>query len=1659
MDDIFNVNSPALGGQQDAMVSTPTSPLDFTQAPAFLQAADNHSLANGNSSWYDPTTWNLGEKALHTGYFVAASLASGANSIYNTAGAGANWLGGNFEANDITTSLSELDNNLGAYYANNKESADLVGFIATSFIPGLGGVKVLNAGQKVLAASKGGYVGANIAKSIGLLATDGATYAAKAGEEIAQTQGVYSLINRNVQRSILAGVGQATLESAAFETAVTATMNQSPILKDQDTKDILHNILIGGALGGAFGGAITGAINSKITKNVIKEADIAAKPFTQITSYPGMSASDKITSAFSDIQDMNSVLNLGPSQVPNVGTLIANKTDKLYNIARTATRELSGGDDTIGNMIADINVGSSGDLVTQNMSGVLDAARISTSSKTEQGINAYAAQVRDFNAKVAKRGGSEIGLKELEDPNLALRYVKLLGEGTGDISDAAPQVLRIADTVEPAGLFKPSYEKAVQDVVDSYKFKSPADLYNPLEDAFASHTKWEARYIWAAKQEIKPNTLIHENDIPLIEQATLQKVPFRLQSERGYEDLILPEEAMNRLEQVKNDVAMQLQDKYRGLQSNEEIAKKVNIKLGYLEGTAVSDNIPSDILATQSAQAQYNAMRIAKGLQDATAPAVDISTLPTYAKIGYSTAGTKDIDGNILSGMVAIRARYNAYQEGINNAVTKVAGNLYDRMVHPSDKMLLGVTRNGAGPGDWSFAGGAYNSVESWAQQTGAVTHDLRSNLVTSAREILNPVAQKLASNKNAAIEFQAINDKILSTSEDYILNDAGTGLISKKIKEYRNALEAGGYPLVPKLQEGAPHEIIFKDTDTANAVAAHIQVGGATQNNIKTIQAAQGIVNEKDVRTFYPIRPNEKDYPFKAFVRDDTVTGVGHMSMLHAADEDTLKAMIEKVNATTSFKTITRDQSEEYHKALGDWDYDKSLHDNYINSALKRNGVSSPFFQQTDPEKITEDWLAHHTKAQSVLASETMNAKFGKEFEYIRNLADAHGNVGTSRAGNANVIAAESDSNNPYLSYLRTSLDISAFNSTHPLLSGMQQKLDSIVSRGWDSIAGAVRGAQSVEDLDNVNSALQSAGVTSGYRDAATELLANHSAPRGVLNTFVRRANSIMAGMLIRTDGMNALNTAIGHNVLLGAETNHIISAIKNGRNDLVGPLADLMQVSVPGTTDLINSPAKLIAKSIKNWFDPAAMNDAGENLKDFYNRIGQSSNIRDALNATLGNLTLNGTEDATALSGKINNAFKGFKDLMGGRPGDSVGSRIINTGEKLTGNSYVHAFNEFVAADVIRQITDLGIKGGVIDAGEQLGYISTFTNRVHANILASQRPLMFQGPVGNAVGLFQSYQFNMMQQAFRYVGEGAAKDAGMLLGLQGTLHGVNGLPGFNFMNQHIVGEAAGNTNHKDITGAVYQSAGKTAGDWILYGAPSNIMGNNLYIRGDLNPHNTSVIPTSLADIPFVSAAAKFFGNLKNATVKIGDGGNLWQTFLQGVEHNGISRPLAGLAQTLQAAGNGGTAFSTTNKGDIIGANDIFSLATAARLMGGKPLDEAIAHDEVMRLQAYAASDSQKRNQLGEAIKSTIIAGGNPSPEDVNNFAKQYASLGGRQKEFSREIMRLSLQANTSQANVIATNLKNPQSQAMQRVMGGDPIMDGRNISNATSNFFNQNP
>jgi hypothetical protein len=354
--------------------------------------------------------------------------------------------------------------------------------------------------------------------------------------------------------------------------------------------------------------------------------------------------------------------------------------------------------------------------------------------------------------------------------------------------------------------------------------------------------------------------------------------------------------------------------------------------------------------------------------------------------------------------------------------------------------------------------------------------------------------------------------------------------------------------------------------------------------------------------------------------------------------------------------------------------------------------------------------------------------------------------------------------------------------------------------------------------------------------------------------------------------------------------------------------------------------------------------------------------------------------------------------------------------------------------------QLAGAKVAAGQMSQESIPAFMNTFVNRTQTNILASQRPLLFQGPVGQAIGLFQSFQFNTMQQLFRGVSEGGAKDAAMLLGLQGTIFGLNGLPGFQYINQHIIGTASGNKNHTDAYSMLYGDAGKTAGDWLMYGIPSNMLQTNLYSRGDINPRTLTVVPVNPQDIVAVSAFSKFVGNLKETVGKIAGGGDIWQSVLQGLEHNGLSRPLAGIAQTLQATGPTGKVFSTTNAGNINFVNDFMSLATLSRLAGGKPLDEALANDQVARATVYKAADKERMKAATETFITTVVGDptGQVTTQAVHNYLGDFVAAGGKADQFNANMLSVMTKVNTPRANLIIASMRDPRALDMKNMMNG---------------------
>lgn len=1614
------------------------------QMPAYQYAADSHSIGNGNFAITDPSSW--GEGLGNAGKFIATAVISGANSFYNSGVTVGNWLGADLQENDTGTMIAAMDDDLGKYYGENKNSVDMAGFILGSFVPGMAGIKLLNAGQKALSvAQKTGMIGANMSRVTGLLTPSAKAYTTLAAADIAQSSATFSAISGNALKAIGSGYGQAALESAAFEIAVQATMFKSPVLDDHDGMDIAKNMLTGMLVGGAIGGAINHAITIGNIKGAVKAFNPAEKQFADVADMTSLSPAQRIIARNDNIKTMPEAPTAGeiasggypwakkllqdvtPQQQGVIaenlsGRLSRLKEETLTSLAnknRMDFHELASKDADLANHMADMSHGLEANQMLANMEGLTEIGRLSTPLKAEAEIAKFntkqAASLEDiFNLPV----GGGIAPKKIG-------FVKLSGEGMGDVSFDAPKVLSLGDS------FKSRAE--IETKIASYKFKEKSTWDANLVD----HTEAEARYIWADRKALVQNGMtIGEHDIPLLEKALERRLEsITVVSKAGNYEINTAGDLAKHIQVSKEEVAANLlKGRAAGTGiTTEEIAKITNVKMSYLEGEH-SQELAKDLFARQAAKSNYAKQLEERGLS-ADAKLDNFDFQPQYVKTAYDTSVLKAMDQNQVSGMAYLKAQQKLYQGAVDTVLAKhVPEDLLNRLWHPGDDMMLKTNRFGSGPGLVSFANGGYHTPESWAESIGSATAALQKHYKGATSDTLQPVLHKLVSNPEAAIEFETINKKLMSTSEQYGIAEDGQSLVPLKMLDWQAEIKAGKKTQAPTLQEGAELSIPLKTDGAREAWISRTNMTSERTQGFAEVRNAQGLEDIKDVRALRPVRPDPKDYPYYAVVVDESVTGVGHKSMIHANNPKELEAMIGKVPG--NYEVYKGDQLKEYFKAHGEFDYEMTLHENYIDADLKRSGVNNPFFIKTDPQKIAQSLLADHLKSDDIFARELVNAKYEKEFGFLRQQGAQYTNTATSKyTGSFRDI--ENSVNNPYLNYVKTALNVSQV-SEHPYIMGLNQKLDAGVSKIWNTITEAVGKVKSPEDLLAINQSFQKFGLKTAYYDAATDMLANHTAPKGVLMNFVSKANAMLSTLTLRLDPLNAINNAVGSTVLYGTELKSFINAMGKDDTELAGRLSGLLKMDRPsmnnlsGTaTDQITTAGKVMQNAVKNWFDKEAKTLSGVPLKDYYKSNGWSTRLADQATQMMEDLTLVGTENASVMSQKMQSAFKNFKELA-------------NKGEVLTGNKYAEEFNRFVSADSMRQLTDLGVAAGKITEQEAIGYINTFVNRTQGNITASQRPLMFQGAVGQAVGLFQTYQFNMMQQLFRHVAEGAPKDTAMLLGLQGTMFGMNGLPGFNFINTHIVGTMSGNPKHTDMYNSVYGMAGKSVGDLLLYGLPSNLLRANLYTRGDINPRNVTIVPVNPVDIPFVNATMKFYDNVAGTIGRVANGASVWESMLQGIEHNGLSRPLAGIAQVAQAATHGGNVFSTTTKGSISGGNDLLSWATATRLAGGKPFDDAIANDAVFRINAYKAADTSRMQGLALAIKTSGIAGGEMDAEQVNKFAAKYAALGGKQQNFNKFMIKEIKSANTNKANEIMQSLKNPYAQKMQQVMGGTAGLDG---------------
>jgi hypothetical protein len=1148
------------------------------------------------------------------------------------------------------------------------------------------------------------------------------------------------------------------------------------------------------------------------------------------------------------------------------------------------------------------------------------------------------------------------------------------------------------------------------------------DLFNSVDEAKAAIARYsgvgltksasmagadvlesELRYaaFRAASPESVRITEIVSGDIPALEWAVANRTAPISFAGRDLSKMA-DEELLRFVQAEKLNLAQALVAEGKSIP---EAARAANIKESVLRGEVRGAG--DDFFAAQSNFNSYRSKMQAKNLP------VDPDALlrPTVGQITYSrTAQTSAKEIAVEQGIVdaySVAAKRNALAfEAMRAELTPLMGEgVVATLPELGTQQILRETfKEDVGSTLLRTASSTDGLAAKFEYIGKQVDNQTRKQLSVLDDSLLN-AAVAVRNNKAAALEFEALNQEVNRTVRKYIpvthegknyFIDAGVDLTTTDLA----ALIKN--PSIAQFQAGARSVIAVENADAFRLLKKHIAHNDDLIRSYAAIGRARGeqVAHlESNLGTFYGIKPDPKKYSHVAFVKDkDLVEGAaGQVTMIHATSAQELEALMQAArNAGSRFDVFDRKSGEIFHQLAADYDRSKTLWRTSVDSSLASKGINSKFFQATDPNAIVDDMIGFHRAAIANKVRNEFAAYYQEAFSTVRGLGEEYARISGSKYGSAIETWLDTKDKNPAFDYIKTALNISK-RAEYPVWDGFNTLLSNSFSRAWNGLSGILKETPSPETLAATSAELEKLGAKTAYNDAALEIFRNHRAGGQELTKFVSTVNGALGFLTLRMDPLNALNNVIGANVLL---TSNAKSQLKN--------------LKLEGIGDVL-SPGKLIFEAQQEFFSKAKPG------MDRYIKLGiVPEKDVSVIQQLLDDAAITGVETASELGKRR------------GRIAEAT-SKLMKGAEKWSGNLMAEANTRYVSARVAEKIgAARGLGGTELDV-----FVNGFVNRVNGNLLASQRPALFQGPLGQAIGLFQSYQFNMMQNLLRNVADGEGKTVAMMLGMQTTLYGAKSLPGFDYINNGVIGMASGNKEHRDIYDATYGALGKSGAEALLYGLPSNLLGAGLFSRGDTNPRNLTIIPTSLEQIPIIGATLKMYQNGMDTARNIAGGAGIVNSLVAGIEHNGVSRPLAGVAAMARAfTTEGGQSFSTTGKGTPIGYSDLISWSSAVRMAGGKPFDEAIANDKIYRIGYYSAAD--KARMLNAAETAKIAFAGNPGAE-LDAVLDTYLAAGGRQQTFNQWAMKQMLSANTSTTEQMISRLKSERSQKVQQLLGGE--------------------
>lgn len=1632
--------------------------------------ADLHQTASGESSFFEPIAEGIGKG-------LPLAIGSGLVSMYNTAVSLGNAFGADAEKIDYGAAVANYDDDLAAYYEDHKGLVDLGGFIATSFVPGVAGIKAL----KML---QGGVAGTNAARSTGLLKNTNQVFGffrnaeqkftGKALNKIRNTTNeVYDSLANEKLLGIAAGVGEQALQGVAFETAVLLSMNQSPVLSAEDEgyfTSLLrnsHEILTAGAITGVVGGTVSGLVLSGKLNKAIREVDIQQLPSKKAT-YLGvqqMAGEDPGSAIAMDFAywvgrkaEFEARKGKGELSDPEIIHYERSSKRQADDIRLRITQKITNGDGRLGEelwksvtsapnpveamdlslsaarlvetvTLADEPLGaalpkvftSAGELPFRQaknilarqkvFEGVIDNPTAEDFIMLERGgYELYRSSDNVYHVVEESRYAKQTLVKEQKEFKTPELIVKLSGDQAGQITEYAFPT--IGDLGEVS-----IHPKTGQLLLNKLEWDMPK-TFNPLENKPIDSN---AQFVWAAKRNLDDLAQVSgagkeldipKGDLPLLERLAVKN---DFKGELFYDGSSI--DATDIVQVLREEKLVLRQELMQAGHDFKQIARELNVTEEFAE-TGMGDGF------------------LLSKIED--------HTVPQYAKIFYDT--NRVPDKYYARGVEDLRSRVALGKDMNLKAAAKVLGPMFAQMPKTNGTMLdLSTIPGHAGfltRSDYDYGG--FGAV---MQNVGRIVNTLRRERSQGVFQSLQGLENQIAQlDKVGWADANLVLSRGRSAKEPlYLLSADITGqeniFIEKPFfKQIQKLLEKNKDDEAQALLEKALKDnraFTIKNKDVEAYFLANHEINQKRVANWNAIFAAKGSGKFYDPDQVYFPPLDTRRYPFVAFVKEKAEVGTGDLQEVGVIAAPTAKDLEAKINQVesafgkrfdtySSLKLFTADDIKAYKKIQAEYESGPLLGESLTDQAMRKEGLLYEFQPRTDLEFI-KDFQSWHWNQETAIIRQGVELHYAQEFAELRAMAQNYDNFATSKFGAKQKLKTSKE--NPYTRYIHTGLDISDFDRYDSLWGKFNDVTQGFFTKAFSAWDTAVEKASAGEmDWIAANKLAESYGLRMPYKDVVWEVVNPRIENARSLEGIVAKVNGSVSTLTLGLDFLNSVINVISFPIMGLAETRNILQHIKDPA--IVGRLADATGVEILGLEGTkMPTSMKLLSGSIERFFK-----DDGTLLK-YYTDIGA---VQDSLQL------YKNVASASSLTEEATSSAVGFREWA-----DKLHA-AARLGKTITGHEKAEQFVRFLAADIMKQITEIAhVPKDLVPT-----YINSFVSRVHGNYLANQRPHLFQGPVGQAISLFQTYQFNIMQNMVRYVGQGDKTAAAMLLGLQNTIFGLQANPGFYILNAAI---GSMNPEHQDIVSAtrgflntevIDPVDGKPVrmtniANWVLYGLGSNVLQTSLYNRGDLTPRYVTVVPTQLSDVPGIAIPVKAISAFYQTASNIVKGGNMQQSLLDGLAHFGANRPLSGLAQLAQG-------YRTTGSGNLISAySDLDGWTVAAKLAGGEELNRAVALDAYYRNLAYKKKDQDTINQLGEAVKTTMYKGQSPTEEQVTSFMNQYTRAGGSPHGFNRWMQNKFKNANESQINRLKAHVSSRAGRLQAQAMGAEEVPD----------FWNQEP